>query len=164
MLRALLPAVIYATVVSHFLSAQTAERGRNSLCDEVIANVVPGVNRKSTLGGLPHVEIRRCAPVGSLQLVAWQRRGKPPALTIPISRFSLGQVLMNRNVFVAVAPGPYDTVIVIQYQRGRPEEVFSDSTHENVTLTSELDRVIVRVGNTRKVFKADDDELLMPQP
>jgi hypothetical protein len=65
---------------------------------------------------------------------------------------------------VAVAPGPYDTVIVIHYRRGRPEEVFSDSTHENISLTSEMDRVIVRVGNTRKVFKADDDALVMPQP
>jgi hypothetical protein len=69
------------------------------------------------------------------------------------------------NVVVVVAPGPHDVVVVVRYAKGKPEQVFAESTHGEISVLSTGNRVTVKIGlteNTRsktRAFEVDEDEL-----
>jgi len=74
---------------------------------------------------------------------------------------------MAGNVFAMVFPGPYDTVIVIQYQHGEPKNVYTESTHANVWLATTSRGVEVTLARGRgarsvRTFAIDDDQLTGP--
>jgi hypothetical protein len=147
-------------------SSRTAQRTIDSEpCSEVVLKMVPAIHSESTEKGLAHVEVRRCHDTGALQLAAWREQAEKPTLVLDISRFSLSQALMNGNVFAVIAPGGYDTVIVLQYKHGKPAVVFTDSTHSDIALSSDSGRVIVSfavAGETTResrTFQVDEDQV-----
>jgi hypothetical protein len=91
--------------------------------------------------------------------------GESPSLVLALHRFTLGQVAANGNVVVIVAEGGYDTVVVVQYRQGRPEVVFSDSTHSQISISSSSEKVTVSLGTvgekdfSTEVFVVDDEAL-----
>lgn len=139
------------------------------LCSEVLATFVLGVHAHAGLAGLPRVEVRRCAPVGGLQLAAWKAGANAPSLVTEIERFSLGQLLASGNVVAIEAPGPYDAILILQYRRGEPHIAFSDSTHDEIRLRSERNGVVLTLTNaqTRKKtvrrFKVNEHDLVVQQ-
>jgi hypothetical protein len=76
---------------------------------------------------------------------------------------------MEGNVFAMVFPGPYDSIVVVQYQRGVPKVVFTDSTHAEIWLATTKRGVEVTVdyGNGKravKTFAVDENELTLAPP
>ena len=100
-----------------------------------------------------------------MQVVAWRAEATEPDLLLNISRFSLSQILMNGNVFVFVAPGGYDTVIVLRYEKGQPRVVLSESTHDIIRIFTTSKAVTVEFDSaddspvSKHVFSVDEHEL-----
>jgi hypothetical protein len=136
-----------------------------ALCDEIVTDLVPGVNRGASKTALAHVEVRRCAEYGGLQLVAWRASDPAPAIVLGLNRFSIGQMLVNKNVAAIVFPGGYDVIVVIQYVHGTPKVAFYDSTHSRIRLAGDDQQVIVTIdegtgkNSVTKSFRVSDDDL-----
>jgi hypothetical protein len=138
-------------------------------CAEVVTDMVPGLNaRLFDRRSLSHVEVRQCDSLGgAMQVVAWKGGSNLPSVVLNIARFSLGPLLMDGNVFVMVFPGPYDSIVVVQYHHGEPKVVFTDSTHAEIFLATARDRVVVTLDygkgkKTVKTFKVDETQLSPP--
>jgi len=131
-------------------------------CPEVSYSVVLGIESPGPARDRPHVDIMRCPETGALQLFAWERNGKVPAVGVELYRASIGPILANGNVVVVVAPGGYDVVVVVQYRKGKPQVVFKDSTHGEISISSTASRVSVAIGawrnNSRRAESFDVDE------
>jgi hypothetical protein len=103
-----------------------------------------------------------------MQVVAWKQGADAPSTVLDIARFSYGPLLMDGNVFVMVFPGPYDSIVVVQYQHGEPRVVFTDSTHAAIWLATTDRGVEVTIddgkgGRIVKTFAVNINELAAPQ-
>jgi|SRR5947209_10936286 len=137
------------------------------LCSDVVLSLALGVHAHAGVGQFPRVEVRRCPPVGGLQLAAWETGVKAPSLVRDIERFSLGQVLVSGNIVVIEAPGPYDVILVLRYTRGQPHIEFSDSTHDEIRIGSKGSVVILTLTNSQthkknvRTFTVNEDDLTL---
>ena len=99
-----------------------------------------------------------------MQIIAWSQGAQSPALALDVARFSLGPVLMDGNVFAMVFPGPYDSIVVVQYHLGQPRVVFTDSTHAAFSLAAtpegvEVTRDYGKGKKDVKLFEVNEAEL-----
>ena len=124
-----------------------------------------GVHPDQAIGRVPYLQIRRCTGSGALQIAAWSTQQEAPALLFDLKRFSIGQIVVTGNLVVVVAPGPYDVVVVVRYAKGKPEQVFAESTRGEISVLSTGNRVTVEIGSTEntpsktRAFEVDEDEL-----
>jgi len=163
LLLVLLSGVVAATPVIGGRAEMPARE--EAPCDEIVTDLVPGVNRGASKAALAHIEIRRCAEYGGLQLVAWRASDPAPAIVLGLNRFNIGQMFVNKNVAAIVFPGGYDVIVVIQYVSGVPKVAFYDSTHSRIRLTGDDEQVIVTIddgtgkNSVTKKFRVSDDDL-----
>ena len=119
-----------------------SQSGGRDLCPELISDLVPGLNGGLKKDGLAHVEIRRCAPAGELQLLAWAAGAKDPVISIGLARFSADRILVDENIVVVIFSGGYDSIEAIEYKGGVPKVVLEDSVR-GIQLMSDWDRVVI---------------------
>jgi hypothetical protein len=168
-MRSLLTILSLIVVTSAASRAEFRHPEDTQPCPEIVTDLVPGLNARVARKGLPHVEIRRCDSIGgAMQVVAWAKDAELPSLVLLITRFSVGPILMAGNVFAMVFPGPYDSIVVVQYNRGAPKVVFTDSTHAEIQITETFRKVQVKLDfgggkATTKSFTVDESQLEAPR-
>lgn len=150
---------------SHQVRADPAPT--SSPCPEIVAQMTPGLHARTAGQDQPRVEVRRCQALGNaMQIVAWTQATRSAALVLDVARFSLSSVLMDGNVFVMVFPGPYDSIVVVQYLHGEPKVAFTDSTHAEILLGTTTSGVTVTLDHGTgkkdvKLFEVDEGELTL---
>lgn len=126
----------------------TQSSSRQTPCPTVVSLLVSQLVFGIPVSNLPRVELRQCSPgtSESIQIVAWEKDGKTPSLTIDTTDFTVVQAVVRKNVYlIETTGGPRDRVYVIAYEKGKPVLKLMRVTKgtAKVTITNDAISVVI---------------------